>query len=50
IHEGIDSTLLMLHHRLKPKADNPGITVFKDYGQLPLLNCYPCGLNQVFMN
>ncbi len=50
IHEGIDSTLLMLHHRLKPKGDNPGITVFKDYGQLPLLNCYPCGLNQVFMN
>lgn len=50
IHEGIDSTLLMLYHRLKPKGDNPGIVIFKNYGKLPLVHCYPCGLNQVFMN
>ncbi|WNZ25662.1 HAMP domain-containing protein [Leptolyngbya sp. NK1-12] len=50
IHEGIDSTLLILEHRLKPKLDRPGIEVIKQYGQLPLVECYPGPLNQVFMN
>lgn len=51
LHEEIDSTLLILHNRLKPKGDNkPGITVIKEYGDLPLVECYPGLLNQVFMN
>jgi len=50
IHEGIDSTLLILQNRLKPKSGAPEITVVKNYGDLPLVECYACGLNQVFMN
>jgi len=45
IHEGIESTLLLLSNRLKR-----GIEVVKDYGDLPLVECYPAQLNQVFMN
>jgi signal transduction histidine kinase len=45
IHEGIDSTLLILNHRLKQ-----GIEVIKQYEDLPKIACYPAGLNQVFMN
>ena len=50
IHEGIDSTLLILQNRLKGKSGDPEITVVKNYGDLPLTECYACGLNQVFMN
>ena len=50
IHQGIDSTLLILNNRLKPKGDNLGITVIKDYGELPLVEGYAGLLNQVFMN
>jgi signal transduction histidine kinase len=50
IHEGLDSTLLILHNRLKPSGHNPGITVIKEYGNLPLVQCYAGQLNQVFMN
>ncbi len=50
IHEGIDSTLTILHNRLKPKGKNPGITVTKDYGKLPLVECYSGSINQVLMN
>jgi signal transduction histidine kinase len=50
IHEGIDNTLLILQHRLKEKAGYPVIQAIKNYGQLPLINCYPGQLNQVFMN
>jgi signal transduction histidine kinase len=35
IHEGLDSTLMILHNRLKAKSDHPGIEVIKEYGQLP---------------
>jgi len=45
LHEGIDSTLLILNHRLKQ-----GVEVLKKYGELPLVECYPAQLNQVFMN
>lgn len=45
IHEGIDSTLVILNHRLKQ-----GIQVIKEYGNLPLVDCYGAQLNQVFMN
>ncbi len=50
IHEGIDSTLLILHNRLKFKPDRPAIQVIKEYGNLPQVECYASQLNQVFMN
>ncbi|QIR39747.1 GAF domain-containing protein [Tolypothrix sp. PCC 7910] len=50
IHEGIDNTLLILQHRLKAKPDSPSIEIVKDYGDLPLVECYAGQLNQVFMN
>jgi NO-binding membrane sensor protein with MHYT domain/nitrogen-specific signal transduction histidine kinase len=50
IHEGIDSTLLILQHRLKATPERPAIQVLKDYQPLPLVECYAGQLNQVFMN
>lgn len=50
IHEGIDSTLMILQNRLKAKTGYPGIEVIKAYSQLPLIECYAGQLNQVFMN
>jgi two-component system, NtrC family, sensor kinase len=50
IHDGIDSTLLILHNRLKGKAGQYKISVVKEYGNLPLVACYASQLNQVFMN
>jgi signal transduction histidine kinase len=50
LHEGIDSTLLLLQHRLKAKSGRPDIQAIKEYGQLPLVECYAGQLNQVFMN
>ncbi|MEH2359345.1 GAF domain-containing protein [Nostoc sp.] len=50
IHEGIDSTLLILQHRLKAKPKSPDIKIVKEYGDLPLIECYAGPLNQVFMN
>jgi signal transduction histidine kinase len=50
IHEGIDSTLMILQHRLKARQERPEIQVIKEYTQLPLVDCYPGQLNQVFMN
>lgn len=50
IHEGLESTLLILQHRLKAHADRPAIAVVRNYGELPLVECYPAQLNQVFMN
>ncbi|MBD2523305.1 GAF domain-containing protein [Nostoc sp. FACHB-133] len=50
IHEGIDSTLLILQHRLKAKPESPAITLVKEYSELPLVECYAGPLNQVFMN
>jgi signal transduction histidine kinase len=50
IHEGLDNTLLILEHRLKAKANQPAIQVIKEYGNLPLVQCYPGQLNQVFIN
>jgi signal transduction histidine kinase len=50
LHEGLDSTLLLLGHRLKERDDRPTIEVTKQYGQLPLVECYPGTINQVFMN
>ncbi|MEG4942658.1 ATP-binding protein [Microcoleus sp. F4-D5] len=50
IHEGIDSTLMILQHRLKEQTNRPPIQVIKEYGELPLLECYAGQINQVFMN
>ena len=50
IHEGIDSTLLILQHRWKARPDHLEIEVIKDYGTLPEVECYPGQLNQVLMN
>jgi two-component system, NtrC family, sensor kinase len=50
IHEGIDNTLMILSNRLKDKHKNSAIEVVKEYGELPLVECYPGQLNQVFMN
>lgn len=50
IHEGIDSTLLLLQNQLKAKPENLGIEVVKEYGNLPMVECYAGFLNQVFMN
>ncbi|HLO48641.1 MAG TPA: ATP-binding protein, partial [Kamptonema sp.] len=50
IHEGIDSTILILKYRLKASDERPAIEVVKDYGNIPEIECFPGQLNQVFMN
>ena len=50
IHVGLESTLLILQHRLKLNDRCPDIEIIKNYGDLPLVKCYPGQLNQVFMN
>ncbi len=50
LHEGIDSTLVILGNRLKAKSACPAIKVIKQYSEVPLLDCYAGQLNQVFMN
>ncbi|VXD22949.1 Ammonium/methylammonium permease [Planktothrix serta PCC 8927] len=50
LHEGVESTLMILKSKLKPQGKLTGIEVIKDYGNIPLVECYPGLLNQVFMN
>ncbi|MBD2496875.1 sensor histidine kinase [Nostoc sp. FACHB-280] len=50
LHTGMDSTLLILQHRLKPNGDRPAIEVIRAYGKLPHVHCYIGEMNQVFMN
>ena len=50
IHEGIDSTLMILQHKLKAGPDRPAIEVIRQYTELPPVECYAGQLNQVFMN
>ncbi|MGB3236863.1 MAG: response regulator [Geitlerinemataceae cyanobacterium] len=50
LHEGIDSTLVILKHRLKAHKNRPEIQIIKKYGDVPPIKCYPNQLNQVFMN
>nr|WP_234300667.1 GAF domain-containing protein [Sphaerospermopsis aphanizomenoides] len=50
LHEGIDSTLLILQNRLQPQGDFPAIEIVKEYGNLPPVFCYAAQMNQVFMN
>ncbi|MEM6500774.1 MAG: ATP-binding protein [Cyanobacteria bacterium P01_C01_bin.89] len=50
LHQGLDSTLTILEHRLKGTGERPAINVVQDYGTLPLVNCFAGEMNQVFMN
>lgn len=50
IHEGLDSTLLILQNRLQAKGGRPGINLIKEYGNLPKVECHAGQLNQVFMH
>ncbi|MBD2164298.1 MASE1 domain-containing protein [Calothrix membranacea FACHB-236] len=50
IHQGIDSTLLLLQHRLQATAHRPNIQLIKEYGELPLIECDAASLNQVFIS
>ncbi|MEH1984158.1 ATP-binding protein [Nostoc sp.] len=50
IHQGIDSTILILKHRLKANEQRPAIEVITEYNTLPQVECFPGQLNQVFMN
>jgi signal transduction histidine kinase len=50
IHDGIDSTIMILKHRLKANDTRPEIKVIREYGNLPQVECYAGQLNQVFMN
>jgi signal transduction histidine kinase len=50
IHEGIESTLVILQHRIKANVLRPAIEIIKEYGNFPKVECYVGQLNQVFMN
>ncbi len=50
LHKGLESTLMLLGSRLKEQPNRAAIQVIKEYGDLPLVDCYPSELNQVFMN
>jgi signal transduction histidine kinase len=50
LHEGLESTLLILGHRLKVNAHCPVIKLIKEYEELPPIECYPGEINQVLMN
>lgn len=50
VHEGIESTLTILQNRLKAHSERPEIEVIREYGQLPMVECYAGQLNQAFMN
>lgn len=50
LHEGIDSTLLILNSRIKSSGSQPPVIIIKEYGDLPKIRCYAGQINQVFMN
>ncbi|MEM9770564.1 MAG: PAS domain S-box protein, partial [Cyanobacteria bacterium P01_D01_bin.73] len=50
LHDGIDSTLTILNSRTKSKSNRPGIDIVRNYGELPMVECYGSQINQVFMN
>ncbi|MEA5569516.1 protein kinase domain-containing protein [Calothrix sp. UHCC 0171] len=50
IHENIDTTLIVLSHRIKHKPERPAIQIIKEYGDIPLLKCFSGQINQVLMN
>jgi len=50
VHQGLESTLILLQNRLNKKPNRPAIEVNKQLGMLPKVECYPGQLNQVFIN
>lgn len=50
VHEGIENALLVIHHRLEANAERKDIEIIKDYGELPLVECFPAQINQVIFN
>lgn len=50
LHEGLESTLLILEHRLQAQTNRLAIQVIKNYGQLPMIECWGAQMNQVFLN
>jgi signal transduction histidine kinase len=50
LHEGLESTLMILQHRLKAQNYRPAIQIIKNYGEIPQVECYLGQLSQVFMN
>jgi len=50
IHDGLESTIIILGNQLKEHSHRPAIEVIKNYGEIPLVECYAGQLNQVFMN
>lgn len=50
LHSGLDSTLLVVQHRLSATGQFPQIRIIRNYGNLPSITCYPSQLNQVFLN
>ena len=50
LHEGLDSTLLILKYRIKANEKRPAIIIEQEYGDIPPIKCFPGQLNQVFMN
>ncbi|MEM9542311.1 MAG: sensor histidine kinase [Cyanobacteria bacterium P01_E01_bin.42] len=50
LHEGLDSTLLILQYRLKANEERLAIEIIKNYGEIPEVKCYAGQINQVFMN
>ncbi|AFZ02801.1 AAA family ATPase [Calothrix sp. PCC 6303] len=50
LHDGIDSTIMILKHRLKASDSRPEIQIIKQYGEIPSIECFAGQLNQVFMN
>ncbi|MGD1874636.1 MAG: GAF domain-containing protein [Mastigocoleus sp.] len=50
IHEGIDSTLMILQHRFKARSESSAIEIIKEYDDLPVVECFAGQINQVFMN
>ncbi|MEM9092447.1 MAG: ATP-binding protein [Cyanobacteria bacterium P01_F01_bin.53] len=50
IHEGLESTLMILQHRLEATSERPAVAVVRCYDKLPMVECYAGQLNQVFMN
>jgi C4-dicarboxylate-specific signal transduction histidine kinase len=50
LHESLDSTILLLKHRLQSNDHRPALKIVKQYGTLPKVSCYPGPLNQVLLN
>ncbi len=50
IYQGLESTIMIMRHRLKANSDRPEIKIIQEYNQIPTIECYPGQLNQVFMN